>query len=692
MLNKKRANYFFRKAIPFLLILISSIIPFTIYFRDGIPQGDDMIWHLTYMYDLYYGFKNGFSGVSTSHLLSSYYGEDIYLFYGPFAHYLTVILTLMFEWAGATIITSMKFVTIASVFISGIFVFLLAKKITKSTQISTLFGIAFCFFPYRLVDFLYRAAYCEGVAIGLIPVVFYGLYRVLHDEKPRVSAYVCLVIGVSCLVLCHPITALLTAVAAVIYTLANTLNLIRALHKWQNVIYISVSVLLIFGFVSFYFFPMFMASVSGYYRLTDSGLMGTTAAALTKAQEANWGYCGVLNFDWLKKVTVDWGWAKTNDSELAWTISLSFFVVSCLGAIIADGLLRKTRKLNTWREEICLGITFGPSIALGAWERPEIFCALGVFYLAYLYVNFDFSDPNDRLPARFEVKKTFSNPDVYVAIGIIVACFLLLFTDWAWYKVPSILCEIQFPFRLYAILGFMAYFLAMPFTSWMRGNRKALLSLAFVASLLCVLDQSPVDKRIAIANNGNTIYTSADANLVASVKSIGWENEYVPNVFYDDSYQSDYSNSLYSKIRTQFIYNLGFPSKSDYLNPAYLEGTGTISLTSLNTPDVVFGAQVTSDEALVQIPQFYYDGYEITLVSDSGAVTTEEGQYVDGLVAFKMAKGAYTVKVNFVGSKAYQIGRVAFFVSIPALIGLGCFGVYLRKKEEKTQVLTGLSR
>lgn len=689
MTRKERLSYLFRRSFPFLLILVSSIIPFVVYFRDGIPTGDDMIWHLTYMYDLYYGFKNGFTGMSTSHIISSYYGEDIYLFYGPFAHYLTVILTLMFEWAGATIITSMKFVTIASVFVSGIFTFLLAKKITKSTQISTLFGVAFCFFPYRLVDFLYRAAYCEGVAIGLIPVVFYGLYRVLHDEKPRVSAYMCLVIGSSCLILCHPFTALITIIAAVIYILANILNLVKILHRWEAWAYLSISVVLIVGLVSFYFFPMLSASGTDYYRITDSQVMETYRDFLIKARDGTWKFSGILNFDWLNTVKSVWGWAKTNDSELAWSLSLSFFVISCIGTIIADELLRKKPKLNSWREEICLVTTFVPSIIIGAWERPEIFCALGVFYLTYLYVNFDFSDPNDKLPNRFEVKKTLLNPDIYVSIGIIVACFLLLTTAWAWYYVPSIFYEAQFPFRFYAILGFMAYFLVMPFTSWMRGNRKALLSLAFVASLLCVLDQAPVDKRIAIANNGNVIYTTADANLVASVKSVGWENEYAPDVFYDSTHESVYSNSLYSRIRTQLNSGLGFPLESNYLNPVYLEGTGTISLTSLNTPDAVFGAQVTSDEALVQIPQFYYDGYEITLVSDSGAVATEEGQYVDGLVAFKLAKGAYAVKVNFVGSKSYQIGQVAFYVSIPTLVGFGCLGFYLRKKEEKAKVLLG---
>ncbi len=691
MLSKKSLFYYFRKILPFILIFVSSVLPFAIYFRDGIPTGDDMIWHLTYMYDLYYGFKNGFSGMTTSHIISSYYGENIYLFYGPFAHYLTVIFALMFEWAGATIITSMKIVTVISVFVSGIFIYLLAKQITKSSQISTLFGIAFCFFPYRLVDFLYRAAYCEGIAVGLIPIVFYGLYRILHEKSPRVSPYICLVIGMSCLILCHPLTAMMTAIVAVVYIVANTMKLVKILRQWQNWVYLSISVLLIFGFVSFYFFPMLFASTSGYYRLTNPILMGTNMLALIKAQEANWGYCGILNFDWLAKVVGTWGWKATNDSALSWALSLAFFVISCVGTIIADYFLRQNRKLSPWRPLFCFLTTFLLSFIYLAWERPEIFCALGVFYLAYLYVTFDFVDPCDELPTRFNVRKTFTNPDIYMAVGIIVACALLLGTTWAWHIAPSILYEIQFPFRLYAIIGFMAYFLAMPLASWARGKRTAILSLAFISSLLLVIDQAPVDKRMAWANNGNTIYTVVDKNLTSSVNSVGVENEYALNVFYDFNYKSEYSNSLYYKVRDQLNSGSTFPRGSTYLTPALLDGHGSVSVVSVNTPKAVFTINVSSDQAYVQIPQFYYDGYAITLASSTGSVSTENGENVDGLVAFKMVKGTYTVNVDFVGSKAYKIGQVAFYVSIPATISLGCLGIFFRKKEEKKKVLENSS-
>jgi hypothetical protein len=103
-------------------------------------------------------------------------------------------------------------------------------------------------------------------------------------------------------------------------------------------------------------------------------------------------------------------------------------------------------------------------------------------------------------------------------------------------------------------------------------------------------------------------------------------------------------------------------------------------LASLKSPSATFNATITSATGLVQIPQFYYDGYQITLTQNDQTIVSETGEYVDGLLAFKVVEGTYTIHVDYVGSKTYRVGRVFFYLSIPLTVSLGVLGIYLKRK------------
>ncbi|MCR4562010.1 MAG: hypothetical protein K5694_02230, partial [Bacilli bacterium] len=68
---------------PLFLILL-TFIPFIVYFRYyGYPNGDDAIWHKSYVFDLVYGWRNGFFGLNGGHNFLGTSGYNIYLFYSP---------------------------------------------------------------------------------------------------------------------------------------------------------------------------------------------------------------------------------------------------------------------------------------------------------------------------------------------------------------------------------------------------------------------------------------------------------------------------------------------------------------------------------------------------------------------------------------------------------------------------------
>jgi hypothetical protein len=682
MEKTKRKLFPWEKFFPFVFILIASILPFISYFISGLPSGDDMIFHLTEMENLLLSFKSGIFGIGPTHTLSGFFGLNIYLFYGCLPHYLIAFLTWIFEWAGASIISMTKIVVILDVFITSVFFYLLALKITKSTQISTLLGVAFAFFPYRITCFLYRAAYSEAFAIGFMSIVFYGCYRIVHDERPRASSYIAVILGMSGIILSHPFTALVTAIAVAIYFLFNIKPLIRVFKQKTTWFYLPIALLLIVGFVSFYFFPMISALQSGIYRISNAELMLTTKDYIVTTLDGGFRFSGFLSFYWLDTIH-SWGWYATADNSLNWGLGIGLTGFSFILTILMDYFVGKCKKVQAFRPLFALVTTFLFSVIY--FQRIEVYLALAIFYVAYLFVFYarPVGDEFFREPQTF--KSYITNPDIYLSLLIIVPALCLIFYAWPWDYVPSLFYKCQFTFRMWSICGFFLYFLAIIACKWMKGRRTAIISLAGVVAILFAFLQSPVDKRIDIANEGIK-YTTTDEALVASLNTIGWQNEYVPNIYYDSSYTSQYSNSLYYKVKNKIQSRTGFPrGKENYYTPAFLEGSGSIVLNDLNTPNASFSITINSETSLVQIPQFYYDGYDANIVDEDDKTTSLNVSNVDELVAISVPKGTYTLNVSFSGSTKYKVGLVALGASIAGIIAYGIVGHYLVKKEKKKE-------
>ena len=125
------------------------------------------------------------------------------------------------------------------------------------------------------------------------------------------------------------------------------------------------------------------------------------------------------------------------------------------------------------------------------------------------------------------------------------------------------------------------------------------------------------------------------------------------------------------KEERDFIYDL-----ESYIKPAVLEGTGEVDIYEYNTPNNKFHVNITSETALVQFPQFYYDSY----VVKQGGKTISEVQNVDGLIAFTLKQGTYDIDLSFKPCKAYQITIPLFYIGAFLLASGGVFGYIYRKK------------
>lgn len=105
------------------------------------------------------------------------FGYSWNIFYSP----LTAFLPLIFKLIGASFAVCIKLFMFANVFLSGYFMYIFTKRITKNTNIAILASIIYILAPYRLTDMYIRNALAELTSFTFLPLVFLGLYNIFEE-------------------------------------------------------------------------------------------------------------------------------------------------------------------------------------------------------------------------------------------------------------------------------------------------------------------------------------------------------------------------------------------------------------------------------------------------------------------------------------------------------------------------------
>ncbi len=681
-----RARALLRKAFPYICILIASVVALYVWlFYEYIVGGDDVAVHRAMVGDILYGFENGFFS-STGHLIFGNFAYNPYMFYGHLPHFLAAGFAYLFSWMGAGAIDGIKFVALVSFFFSGVYMYLLAKKITKSQGVAIGFAIFYVFMPYRLFCLYYRFAYSEAIAQGFIPIFFYGLYSMLHDEKAKASSYIAIVIGAAGLLLCHPFTALITCLAAVIFLLANILRVINLFKDWKKIVYAGVSVVLILLITAGWLVPMLKGETSGYYRLSDEDAMWTTVEDLIYRLYQTDQFSGIINFSWLET----YGSGTAPDTQFLWALGLALYPALCIAAYLVDWALEKKMEEGLLayitRALVAIAIMIVP-LAI-CQQRIEMYLAALVYLVAFLYFRLvRNSDPAYQLPSRPAkemAESVFLNPDLYAFGALIVLTFLFLYCDFMWEDAPSFLRMGQFPFRFWGLSMFCTMFFLMVAIKPFAKYKGATIAALAIGTFAFVLSAGPIDKRIYAIEGNRSQYYDPDMSYYESYRSWGTANEYLPQVFYDYYYgevEAEYPDGLIDEAVYYIIQKKGdLPfGLEDYITPVFVEGSGEVTVTFVNTPEVTF--EITAyEDSLLQIPQIYYDGYECVATYEDGTAVECEVREADGLVAAYIPEGTYTLSFTYPGPVVSQIMTP---ISIIAILALPCWAIGEKIIEKK---------
>lgn len=253
------------KYFSIIIILISSIfICIPLMSKNINMTYDDGIQHICRLMGTYQSLQEGQTAIMSN--FCNGFGYSWNLFYSP----VTAFAPLIFKLLGVSFTVCIKLFMFAVVFLSGYFMYVVTKKITKNNKIALVSSILYIIAPYRLTDMYIRNALAELTSFVFLPLVFLGLYNIFNEEKGKSTLV--LTLGAVGLILTHTVIAMYTAIFAFIYVLVN----IQKLKDKQVLKKLIINILLIFVITSFFWAPLLQHKMTTQYEVFKEGRMERT--------------------------------------------------------------------------------------------------------------------------------------------------------------------------------------------------------------------------------------------------------------------------------------------------------------------------------------------------------------------------------------------------------------------------------
>ncbi len=250
----------------YLLLLVLTPVLFMLpYFALQIPSGHDLPFHLNRIEGLAQAYQNGEAFPAIFYNLYRGTGYGTPLFYGNLAIALPAALRAL----GLPLIASWKINILVVTMLATTSCFLCARVMLKSDYASFVMSVVLVFSGYFATDLFFRASIGEVTSFVFLPVAFLGLYGILHEPK---IAWPLLPVGLSLILYCHLLSALITVFGLFVFALLQIKILIRNPKK---LLLLLASVGLFLLFSAFYILPMGEQLASASFLATD----GSSATA-----------------------------------------------------------------------------------------------------------------------------------------------------------------------------------------------------------------------------------------------------------------------------------------------------------------------------------------------------------------------------------------------------------------------------
>lgn len=254
-----------KKKIQYLIIAILGLLVAIPYFWLQLYETDDGYVHILRVLSEGFSIKNGSFPYLVTPFFCRDFGYAMTAFYGPIVTFIPYIFAILTKSASIGI----KIFAALTIPISGIFMYNFIYEVTKNKGISFLSSIIYMIFPYRLEVYFNRFAMGEISAFMFIPIVFQGLYNLLHNGGKK---HYYITIGAVGLILSHTITTTYVALFCIIYILFH----LKDFFKKDVIIKCVINVIFILLISAFFIIPIFEFQSNANYSLFDTDRMRTS--------------------------------------------------------------------------------------------------------------------------------------------------------------------------------------------------------------------------------------------------------------------------------------------------------------------------------------------------------------------------------------------------------------------------------
>lgn len=235
-----------KKALSYLIILFVSIfICVPLFSKHMDIARDDGIQHICRLIGNFITIKEGHLFPVIMSDFCNGFGYSWNIFYSP----LTAFLPLVFKIFFVSFLTCLKLFMFFTMLLSGIFMYKLVYKISKSYKAGVISAIIYMACPYHLTDLYNRIAIAELASFVFLPIVFIGMYD-LFSKNTKQTYFIA--IGAIGLILSHNVIAVYTAIFCFIYLVANY----KKLNNKNVIKSIVINIVIILLCTSFYWIPL----------------------------------------------------------------------------------------------------------------------------------------------------------------------------------------------------------------------------------------------------------------------------------------------------------------------------------------------------------------------------------------------------------------------------------------------------
>jgi hypothetical protein len=180
------------------------------------------------------------------------FGEPSFYFYAPLTFFLTNVMYAIFTNASPQWIA--KITILLTLFASGFTMWLYLRSKNSNKASSFLGALLYCVAPYRFFDYSVRSALSEHVAFIFIPLIMWGMDRMIHEtNNRRTSGFFLLSFSFALLVIANLPVAVVAALGLGVYALTSR-PVFRNLRMLASVFFATIVL------ASFYWLPAYAFS------------------------------------------------------------------------------------------------------------------------------------------------------------------------------------------------------------------------------------------------------------------------------------------------------------------------------------------------------------------------------------------------------------------------------------------------